>query len=149
VIGDYGVNREGSGDMYNKAAAVMHMVRVLMNDDEKFRQILRGLNKDFYHQTVTTQQVEKYINEHSGMDFTPLFNQYLRTADIPTLEYYIKGTKFYYHFANVVPGFTLPMTMTSGEYGSAIQPSAEWKHISWDQGYNISFSKDFLINIKQ
>ncbi len=149
IVGDYGVNNEGYGDMYNKGAALIHTIRVLMNDDEKFRQLLRGLNKDFYHQIVTTQQVEKYINEKSGIDVTPIFNQYLHTTDIPTLEYYMKGTKFYYHFANAVPGFTLPMMISSGEYSSAIQPSPEWKHISWDQGYNMSFSKDFLINIKQ
>ena len=149
IIGDYGVNAEGYGDMYNKGAAVMHMIRMLMNDDEKFRQILRGLNKDFYHQTVTTQQVEKYINGHSGMNFTPLFNQYLRTELIPTLEYYMSGTKFYYRFTNVVSGFTLPLTMSSGEYAQKIDPTDEWKHVSWNQGYNMTFSKDFLINVKQ
>ncbi len=149
IIGDYGVNSEGYGDMYNKGAAVMHMIRVLMNDDEKFRQMLRGMNKEFYHSTVTTKQVEDYINKFSGMDFRPLFNQYLRTAEIPLLEYYIKGTKFYYHFANVVTGFSLPMTISSGEYAQKITPAAEWKTVSWDQGYNVNFSKDFLINIKQ
>lgn len=149
VIGDYGVNHEGSGDMYNKGAALIHTIRVLMNDDEKFRQMLRGMNKEFYHSTVTTKQVEDYINKFSGMDLSPLFNQYLRTADIPMLEYYIKGTKLYYHFANVVPGFTLPMMISSGEYAQKIAPSADWKHVSWDQGYNITFPKDFLITVKQ
>lgn len=149
VIGDYGVNADGYGDMYNKGAGMMHMIRVMMNNDEKFRQMLRGLNRDFYHQTVTTQQVEAYINTFSGMNFTPLFDQYLRKAQIPELEYYIKGTKFYYRFSNVDPGFSLPMMVSAGEYSSKIEPSADWKHISWDQGYEVNFSKDFLINVKR
>jgi len=150
VIGDYGVNKEGSGDMYNKGAALIHMIRVLMNDDEKFRQMLRGLNKDFYHKFVTTQEVEAYINKFSGMDFTALFNQYLRSTMIPTLEYYIKDTKLYYHFANVVPGFKLPLMLSAGDYSVKIEPTADWKHTTWDQGFNVNFSKDdYLINIKQ
>lgn len=70
IIGKYGVRNEGSGDMYPKGASMIHTMRQIMNDDMKFRQILRGLNKDFYHQTVTTEQIEKYISEKSGIDFS-------------------------------------------------------------------------------
>ena len=61
IIGKYGVRNEGSGDMYYKGANMLHTIRHVINNDEKFRQILRGLSKDFYHQTVTTQQIENYI----------------------------------------------------------------------------------------
>lgn len=47
--------------MYYKGENMIHTIRQVINDDEKFRQILRGLNKTFYHQTVTTKQVEDYI----------------------------------------------------------------------------------------
>ncbi len=50
IIGPYGVNKEGSGDMYFKGASLVHTIRQIINDDEKFRVLLRSLNKDFYHQ---------------------------------------------------------------------------------------------------
>nr|WP_285010739.1 M1 family metallopeptidase [Pedobacter sp. ELA7] len=83
IIGSYHVNSEGSGDMYYKGANMIHHIRKLMNDDEKFRGILRGLNKTFYHQTVTTQQIEEYISRESGLDLKALFDQYLRQAAPP------------------------------------------------------------------
>ena len=41
-------------------------------NDEKFRNILRGLNKTFYHQTVTTKQIEdisSFAPLHEGACF--------------------------------------------------------------------------------
>src|SRR5690606_15961787 len=87
VTGHYGVQKEGSGDMYNKASNMIHTIRQVINNDTTFRQILRGLNQDFYHQTVTGKQVQDYINQKSGMDFTKVFDQYLTTIQIPVLEY--------------------------------------------------------------
>ena len=93
MIGRYGVNNEGSGDMYYKGANLIHTIRQIINDDEKFRQILRGLNKDFYHQTVTSKQVEDYIIQKSGKDLSKVFDQYLRTTQIPVLELKAEGDK--------------------------------------------------------
>ena len=108
IIGEYGLNREGSGDMYYKGGNMLHTMRHILNDDEKWRAILRGINKKFWHQTVTTQQIEGYINEQSGIDYTKFFDQYLRDVRIPKLEYAIDGNKLDYHFANIVDGFSYP-----------------------------------------
>ncbi|GAB3829904.1 M1 family metallopeptidase [Hymenobacter jeollabukensis] len=86
IIGPYGVNREGSGDMYPKGAVLLNMARTVINDDQKWRQILRGLNQQFYHQTVSTEQIVGYINQQAGRDLTKMFDQYLRHPSIPTLE---------------------------------------------------------------
>jgi aminopeptidase N len=149
IIGDYGVNNEGSEDMYDKGAAIMHMIREMTNDDEKFRMMLRGLGKEFYHQTVTTQQMEGYINDHTGLSLKPFFNQYLRTTNIPQLEYYIKNGELNYKFNNTVQDFTLPITVASGETKATINPTATWQHIKWNAGFNVKFSNDFLIKIKE
>jgi aminopeptidase N len=109
IIGPYGVNQEGSGDMYYKAANMIHIIRQLIDDDEKFRMILRGLNKDFWHQTVTTQQVEEYISKQAGKDFTMIFNQYLRTAKIPILQYKIKKGILTFRWTNCIEGFNMPV----------------------------------------
>jgi aminopeptidase N len=86
IIGPYGVNKEGSGDMYDKGSNMLNVVRTIINDDEKWRQILRGLGQQFYHQTVTTEQIVGYINQQSGLNLTPVFDQYLRFRGLPVLE---------------------------------------------------------------
>ncbi len=72
----YGVNAQGSGDMYPKGGNMLHAIKHSINDNEKFRQILRGLNKDFYHKTVNTAQVENYISKKAGFDYSKVFDQY-------------------------------------------------------------------------
>ena len=86
IIGKYNLHQTGSkSDMYYKGGNMLHMIRQIVNDDEKFRQLLRGLNKTFFHQTITTQQVEDYMSEHSGIDLSSLFDQYLRHTEVPKL----------------------------------------------------------------
>ncbi|MGB6269027.1 MAG: M1 family metallopeptidase, partial [Olleya sp.] len=89
LIGNYNVNNEGSSDMYYKGANMLHTLRQLVNDDKKWREILRGLNSEFYHQTVNTKQIEDYIAKASNLELEGFFNQYLRTTKIPVLEYKI------------------------------------------------------------
>ncbi|HRO43990.1 MAG TPA: M1 family aminopeptidase, partial [Flavipsychrobacter sp.] len=145
VIGNYGVNDDGSSDKYDKGSAVVHMIRTIMNDDEKFRQLLRGLNKDFYHKIVTSAEVEAYINKFANYNFTPLFNQYLRTTDIPQFDYYIKKKELFFRFKNVVDGFTLPLTITGEDETTTIYPTSEWQSIKWKGGYGFEMSKNFLM----
>ena len=90
IIGQYDVNNEGSSDMYYKGGNMLHTIRQIVDNDEKWRQILRGLNSTFYHQTVTTKQIEGYISQQAGIDLSTVFNQYLRDTRVPTLEYYCK-----------------------------------------------------------
>lgn len=149
VIGASGVNDDGSSDKYDKGSAVVHMIRVMLNNDERFRQLLRGLNKNFYHKIVTSSQVEAYIIEFTGLELNSFFEQYLYTTQIPQFEWYIKDKELYYKFNNAVNGFTLPFTITDGKNKIFITPSGEWQHASWKGGYNIQVPLDFLITEKQ
>ena len=128
IIGVYNVNHEGSGDMYYKGANMVHTIRQLIGNDEKFRQILRGLNKTFYHQTVTTAQIENYISKESGLKLSKIFDQYLRTTQVPTLNYHIKDGKLTYRWTNVVEGFDMPVkvSLTPGTF-SFIYPTTTLK----------------------
>jgi aminopeptidase N len=144
VIGDYGVHDEGSSDKYDKGAAVVHMIRVMMNNEERFRELLRGLNKDFYHSTVTSATVEAYISRFTGLRLQPLFDQYLRTTEIPVLEYNLEGNKLRYRFKNTVPGFTLPITVRAADKQATIRPTADWQTLKWKGDKELSFSEDFL-----
>jgi aminopeptidase N len=145
IIGVKGVNDEGSSDKYDKGSAVMHMIRTIMNNDEQFRQLLRGMNQEFYHQTTTSKKVEKYISKFAGYEFSPLFNQYLRTHVIPQLDWYVKHKKLYFRFTNTVPDFTLPIPIQSGNKKGIIHPTSEWQHIPWKRTFDIDFSKDFFV----
>jgi aminopeptidase N len=109
VIGKYNVNQRGSSDMYYKGGNMLHTLRHMLNDDEKWRSILRGLNEDFWHQTVTTEQIENYLSEKTGMQLKPFFDQYLRSVKIPQLKYEIAGQQLKYHFEDVVDGFSMPL----------------------------------------
>jgi aminopeptidase N len=121
----------------------------MTNDDEKFRSMLRGLGKDFYHGMVTSQQVEEYISTHTGLKLDAFFEQYLRTTDIPKLEYYIKEGELNFRFTDVVPQFTLPITVSADEKKADIKPGADWQKVKWDGGYDVKFSNDFLIKVKK
>lgn len=109
VIGTYGTNREGSGDMYPKGGNMLHTIRQIINDDAKWRSILQGLNADFWHQTVTTQQIESYISTKAGIDFSKVFDEYLRTTQIPLLKYKVSGKSVSFNYDHVVPGFAMPL----------------------------------------
>lgn len=130
IIGQYDVNNEGSGDMYYKGGNMLHTIRQIINNDEKWREILRGLNSTFYHQTVTTKQIENYISEQAGIDLTPVFNQYLRDTRVPTLEYYFKEKQLTYRWINCVDAFTMPVQVDLNGESLRIQPTKEWKVIT-------------------
>lgn len=109
IIPAYGVNAEGSGDMYYKGGNMLHAIRQIINNDKKFRSILRGLGSTFYHQTVTSKQIEDYISKQSGINFSKVFDQYLRTTKVPDLEYKTMKGRLYYRWGNCIPGFNMPV----------------------------------------
>jgi aminopeptidase N len=122
------VNDQGSGDMYPKGGEMLHTIRQLVNDDEKWRGILRGLNQTFWHQTVMGKQVEEYISAQAGMNLSKVFDQYLRTTMIPTFEYRISGDTLSYRWANVVPGFDMPIRVTlDWPTWTLIKPTGTWQ----------------------
>ncbi|PPK96224.1 peptidase M1-like protein [Nonlabens xylanidelens] len=125
LIGKYDVNNEGSGDMYYKGANFLHTLRQITNDDEKWRQILRGLNFEFYHKTVTTAQIENYISDQMEMDLNPVFNQYLRDTRIPKLEYSIKKRNLHYRWVDVVEGFEMPIQVLIDGEKTWITPTSK------------------------
>lgn len=148
IIGIYDVNYSGSSDMYFKGANMLHTLRQLVNDDEKWRSILRGMNKEFWHQTVTTEQIENYLSEQTGMDLSAFFEQYLRTINIPTLEYRFLGNQLTYRWSNVVDGFDMPVQVTINGEEKWLEPKeGEWsvlKEVPADA--EIKIDPDFYVS---
>jgi aminopeptidase N len=129
IIAPYNVNAEGSGDMYYKGGNMLQTIRHIINNDEKWRSILRGLNKTFYHQTVTTKEVENYITKIAGIDLSKVFDQYLRTTQIPQLSYYYAADKkqIYYRWDSCVQGFNMPLTLIHNKEVLHIYPTQQWR----------------------
>ena len=150
IIGPYDVNTEGSKDMYYKGANMLHTIRQLVDDDEKWRQILRGLNKEFYHQTVTTEEIENYISEKSGIDLSKIFDQYLRTANIPVFEYQISNHTLKYRYSNVVEGFNMPIKVVIEDNVHLLKPTKEWNTVAIKGDLSsLTIDRNFYVNQKE
>lgn len=146
LIGEYHVNNEGSGDMYYKGANMLHTLRQLVEDDDKWRQILRGLNSEFYHQTVTTKQIEDYMSEASGIDLTEFFNQYLRSTKIPTLEYKNENGELTYRWTNTVEGFDMPIQIEIDGKTEWLFPKADWQNKSINSD-TLKVDRNFYVEV--
>ncbi len=133
IIGPYGVNEEGSGDMYNKGMLILNTIRhAIGNDDIWFEEIIKGLLIDFEHQVVTSAQVEEYINKKSGMNFDAVFDQYLRHTNPPTLRYKLddKGKNLSFKWDCDVEGFDLKTAYYDAKgKKQTIAPTTKWQTI--------------------
>jgi len=127
IIGTYDVNKRGSGDMYFKGANMLHTLRQWINDDEKWRKILRDMNVEFYHQTVTTMEIEQFLIDRSGLPLGPFFDQYLRDNRVPTLEWKWENGGLVYRWTSTVDGFYMPVKISQGKEVSWIHPLNEWQ----------------------
>jgi aminopeptidase N len=141
IIGKYGVNEEGSGDMYYKGGNLVHLIRQLFDDDEKFRMALREMNKRFYHATTTSAAVEQFWSEQLKRDLSPLFDQYLRATKIPTLEIEKNGNKIKYRWSDCNSNFNIPLRVMVDGKPVWIEPTTTWKTFKGNTTIN-SFEPD-------
>ena len=132
VVGVYNVNFSGSGDMYSKGGNMLHTLRQIVNDDEKWRSVLRGLNKEFYHQVVRGSQIEDYLAKAVGRDLKPFFDQYLRDVRIPVFEYYVKDGKLTFRWNNCVTGFNMPVKIYISGRETNLEPVSRFTTIDID-----------------
>jgi aminopeptidase N len=148
LLGPYGVNTEGSGDMYYKGANLIHMTRTLIDDDQKWREILRGLNSEFGLKTTSTEEVVNYLSKKSGKDLTKVYDQYLRYTNIPVLEYKTEGKQTFYRWKADVEGFNMPVRIKNGKKYLWINPETEWKKIRLKSGFTPDL-ENFYIKLKE
>lgn len=135
IIAPYGVNAQGSGDMYPKGGNMLHTIRHSIDNDKLFRNILAGINSEFYHQTVDGSQVLNYISERAGFDYSKVFDQYLKTTQIPELDVYRnpEGKTIQFKWTNCLEGFNLPLVLKGDSEKIKIYPTVEWQSVEVDQ----------------
>ena len=144
IIGVYDLNSEGSGDMYSKGANMLHTLRQIVNDDNKWRKILRGINSNFYHQVVTSSQIENFIISELDLDLEGFFDQYLRDVRIPELVYKYAEDKVFYKWNNIVENFRIPVKIYLDNAENWITPSSEWGSRKCKES-NFSVDENFYI----
>jgi aminopeptidase N len=145
VIGPYNVNSEGSGDMYNKAANMLHTIRTIYANDSLFRMMLRKMNATFYHQTVTTQQIEQFMSAELGVDLSRVFDQYLREKNPPTLQLKYKKNKVQFRWINCVPGFNMPIM--NGKQKLAC--SSKWGSYAIGHDYSFELNRNLYVILQE
>ncbi|GJM63996.1 M1 family metallopeptidase [Persicobacter diffluens] len=129
VIGEYGMNQMGSGDMYVKGALLVHNLRLWVNDDTVFRNMLREMNNKYYHQTISSAQLEAFISNYLNLNLSGFFDQYLRSTMIPTLEYEVRGKVLFYRWINVVEHFQMPVELHINGEQKRLFPAANWQKL--------------------
>jgi len=151
IIGTYNVNNSGSGDMYYKGGNMLHTIRQIVNDDSTWRNLLRGMNKTFFHQTVTTAQIEQYVSKQAGRDLQHVFDQYLRDTRIPVLEYKLKNGTAQYRWTNCVAGFDMPVRVCfdmSPVYTNVL-PTTAWQTMPVKNVVSLNVDANYYVNVRQ
>lgn len=151
MIGTYGVNKEGSGDMYSKGANIIHTLRQYFKNTEEFKKFLNGLYSQFYHKNASTQDIENAFSKALKMDLSKVFDQYLRNAGIPELEYYVENGKLFYRWTKVIDGFNLPIQFV-GKFEKQLSATTEWKSTKLPKGLtgdDITVNSLLYINSKK
>lgn len=151
IIAAYGVNAEGSGDMYYKGGNMLHTMRQLVDDDAKWRTVLRGVQSTFGHSTVNGADVQAYMSKAAGIDFTAIFKQYLTTTKIPVLEWKPDGDGVQVRWTDVVPGFAMPVRLVSGVTITKAVPTTEWSRVPVTLAPNATLKVDenFYVVVKR
>ncbi len=147
IIGPYGVNKNGSGDMYYKAANMLHTVRQLVGDDVKWRAFLRDINKTFWHKTTDTHEIEAYMSNYLGLNLQKIFNQYLRTTEIPVFEYVQHKKKLKFRWSNCIDGFNMPVVIISDNQVLKLIPSEKWQSVKLKSTSKIVLDNNYYVDV--
>lgn len=147
MIGPYGVNYEGYPiDVYYKGGNMLNTLRTIVNNDDKWRGLLRSVNKEFYHKTVTSSSFEAHIASFLELDLKAFFNQYLRDKRLPTFEYYFKDGSLYYRWVNVIDTFDMPVDISVNGTTKRLSPTSNWANLKL-QGSELTVDPNYYISV--
>jgi len=127
IIGDYGVNAEGSGDMYFKGANLLNTIRSIYDNDELWWETFKEYTKTFKHQTITTADTEEFFNKAIEIDLQPVFDQYLRHASLPVLLLRQADDRIQYRWKADVENFKMPVDVVIDEKEIRFNATSEWQ----------------------
>jgi aminopeptidase N len=130
LISSYGVNDESEdSDMYYKGTNILNTLRQVVNDDAKWKAMFKALNTSFYHQTVTTKEIEGFISAFFDLDLTAFFDQYLRDNRVPVFEYRFLDGVMVYRWTNCIETFDMPLK---------VKVDGKWLWLQFDNPYGLN-----------
>jgi aminopeptidase N len=130
IIGDYGVNSEGSGDMYFKGANLLNTIRSIYDDDKLWWKTLKDYTETYKHQIIDTKTTETFFDKAIDIDLKPVFDQYLRYAALPQLQFKKEGDKILYRWKADVENFTMPVDVFIKDKETRLNPTTNWKTLT-------------------
>ena len=136
IITDRGKHQGPPGDQYFKGALFLHTLRNVLRDDDKWWALVREVYDTFKYQSIETDDILKLFNKRFGMDLQPVFDQYLRHAQLPLLELIFDDAKHSvsYRWKTDVPGFDMPIRVGERATWQQISPTTEWQTLSTELG---------------
>ena len=152
IIGQYGVNNEGSGDMYYKGSLLLNTIRHIIADDEKWWKMLYDYSETFKKKIITSDTVIDYFNKASGKDLTPIFRQYLYTNQLPIFIYKVKGDYLFYSWDNVSKDFNMPIDIGFEDKKIRLNPTLKEQKIKLKKLNKKSFQiydNQFFVKIQE
>ncbi len=129
IITARGVNQTPSQDQYFKGALFLNTLRSVVDDDTRWRKLLRDYCERFKYQNIMTEDVVAFFNQRTGKNLTPIFDQYLRQAALPVLELRFQESdgSVSYRWKAGVKEFAMPVKVGRRTQWRTIQPTTEWK----------------------
>ena len=129
IITQRGIHRTPHQDQYFKGALFLHTLRSVVNDDTRWWKLLRDLYQRFKYKNIMTEDVVAFFNAQLGRDVRPIFDQYLRRAELPTLELAFNANEgsVAYRWKASERAFAMPIRVGSVGKWQTIEPTTDWK----------------------
>jgi len=129
IVAERGVNADPTEDQYFKGALMLNTLRSVVDDDTKWWKLLHDFYQHFKYRNIATEDVVAYFNEQTGMDLTPIFDQYLRHAQIPRLELLFGEAPgmVMYKWSADEQKFAMPVRVGTPEHWEVIHPTTDWQ----------------------
>ena len=129
VVTQRGIHRTPTQDMYFKGALFLHTLRGIVDDDTRWWQLVRDTYATLKYRNIMTEDVVRFFNQQLAQDLTPVFNQYLRRAELPRLELTFDTTAgtVAYRWNAAEPGFAMPIKVGTPAHWRVVRPTTDWQ----------------------
>ena len=145
IQGPYGVNKSGSGDMYSKGSNIIHMLRMWIDNDDAWRSILQGIQKEFKYQTIDARELIEYIESQSNLSLSGFFRQWFQNKSMPILQYRVFPGGLQYKWSHCVQGFDMPVDIYLNKEKKRIYPTSNWQSLDRTDIESVEVDKNYYI----
>ena len=133
ILQQHGINAEPPQDQYFKGALFLNTLRSVVDDDPRWFKLLHNVFQHFKYKNIMTEDMVAYFNQQTRgylhLDLTPIFNQYLRHKDLPTLELAFDPSSHLvrYRWNADEAAFNMPIQVGDPAHWQLIHPTAQWQ----------------------